>query len=303
MRFLLIILLVLFSTPAFAGGNGDGECDHPVFIEVGCGEPGPAGPPGPSGPPGEPGPAGPPGPSGPPGEPGPAGPPGPQGPPGEPGPAGPPGPQGPQGPQGEPGVVDYNKVTSLIDESYSYRFGRFTDYMAAVSALDIDLPRDEGHRITATGSKVHGTTGVGIGYAYMDDKGVAFKAGIARAGDENIVKVGVSFEFGNREKVAVYEPQVNDDYDRLLARVNELEQRLAAIPQEEKVAVYQEQPVEQQTVSSKEYDSLAARLNELEEKRKRDAAIAARVAKEQAEYEAEQRQFAKQALSELEQYR
>ena len=300
MRFLLIILLVLFSTPAFAGGNGDGECDHPVFIEVGCGEPGPAGPPGPSGPPGEPGPAGPPGPSGPPGEPGPAGPPGPQGPPGEPGPAGPP---GPQGPQGEPGVVDYNKVTSLIDESYSYRFGRFTDYMAAVSALDIDLPRDEGHRITATGSKVHGTTGVGIGYAYMDDKGVAFKAGIARAGDENIVKVGVSFEFGNRKEVAVYEPQVNDDYDRLLARVNELEQRLAAIPQEEKVAVHQEQPVEQQTVSSKEYDSLAARLNELEEKRKRDAAIAARVAKEQAEYEAEQRQFAQQALSELEQYR
>lgn len=285
MKFLLIILLVLLSTPAFAGGNGDGECDHPVFIEVGCGEPGPAGPPGPSGPPGEPGPAGPPGPQGPPGEPGPAGPP------------------GPQGPPGEPGVVDYTRITSLIDESYTHRFGRFTDYMAAVSALDIDLPRDEGHRITATGSKVHGTTGVGIGYAYMDDKGVAFKAGIARAGDENIVKVGVSFEFGNREKVAVYEPQVNDDYDRLLARVNELEQRLAAIPQEEKVAVYAEQPVEQQAVSSKEYDSLAARLNELEEKRKRDAAIAARVAKEQAEYEAEQRQFAQQALSELEQYR
>lgn len=285
MKFLLIILLVLFSAPAFAGGNGDGECDHPVFVEVGCGEPGPAGPPGPSGPPGEPGPAGPPGPQGPPGEPGPAGPP------------------GPQGPQGEPGVVDYNQVTSLIDESYSYRFGRFTDYMAAVSALDIDLPRDEGHRITATGSKVHGTTGVGIGYAYMDDKGVAFKAGIARAGDENIVKVGVSFEFGNRKEVAVYEPQVNDDYDRLLARVDELEQRLAAIPQEEKVAVYAEQPVEQQAVSSKEYDSLAARLNELEEKRKRDAAAAARIASQQAQYEAEQRQFAQQALSELEQYR
>jgi hypothetical protein len=176
--------------------------------------------------------------------------------------------------------------------------------MAASAALDIDLPQDRGHRLTATGTRVDGRSGVGFGYAYMNEDGVAMKAGIARAGDENIVKVGVSFEFGNRKEVAVYEAPKNDDYDRLLARVNELEQRLAAIPQNEEVAVYAAQRIEEhEVVSGEEHGALATRLAELEKQRKRDVAAANRIAKEQAQYEAEQRQFAQQALSELEQYR
>jgi len=177
--------------------------------------------------------------------------------------------------------------------------------MAAVSALDIDLPQDRGHRITATGSRVHGTSGVGLGYAYMNEDGVALKAGFARAGGESVVKVGVSFEFGNeRKQVAVYEAPKNDNYDRLLARVNELEQRLAAIPQVDETAVYAQQQIQHhELVSAEEHGAMASRLQELEEQRKRDAARANQIAQEQAQYEAEQRQFAQEALISLEKYK
>jgi hypothetical protein len=209
---------------------------------------------------------------------------------------------GPQGPQGEPGVVDYSRVNEIIE---TYRFGRFTDYMAAATALDIDLPQDRGHRLTATGSRVGGTSGVGLGYAYMNEDGVALKAGVARAGGESVVKVGISFEFGNeRKQVAVYEAPKNDDYNRLLARVNELEQRLDAIPQEDETAVYAQQQIQHhELVSAEEHGAMATRLSELEAQRKRDAATAARIAQEQAQYEAEQRQFAQEALADLEKYK
>jgi hypothetical protein len=90
----------------------------------------------------------------------------------------------------------------------------------------------------------------------------------------------------------------------LLARVNELEQRLAAIPQDDEVAVYAAERIEaHEVVSGAEHSDLATRLDELEQQRKRDAARAARIAREQAEYEAEQRQFAQEALTDLEKYK
>lgn len=52
--------------------------------------------------------------------------------------------------------------------------------------------------MTLTGSNFSGTTGVGLGYAYMDDNGVALKAGVATSGSESVVKVGVSWEFGGK---------------------------------------------------------------------------------------------------------
>ena len=183
-----LVVCMLFAFDAFAGGNDD--CDHPVFQQNGCddgGTPGPAGPPGRAGTPGE---QGPPGQDGEDGQ---------DGAPGEQGPPGPPGPAGPAGPQGEPGVVDYSEVNRIINE---YRYGRYADYIAASSALDIDLPRDGGHRVTVTGSHLSGnTTGVGFGYSWMDEDGTALRIGYARAGQEEIVKLGVSFEFGNRNPI------------------------------------------------------------------------------------------------------
>lgn len=167
------VLLALFALPAYATGNG--ECDHPVFQEVGC-DYGESGPPGPAGPPG------------PQGEPGEQGPPGPQG---EPGPAGPPGPQGPQGEQGPPGEVP----TEWIEDT-RWRFGRFASDLAVVNVLDADLARVSGSRVTVTGASIHGVDALGLGYSYMNEDGVAVKiaAGIAE-GHARALKIGFSFEF------------------------------------------------------------------------------------------------------------
>jgi hypothetical protein len=68
--------------------------------------------------------------------------------------------------------------------------------MAASAALDIDLPQNGNHRVSLMGSNVSGTTGVGVGYAYRDENGVALKLGLATAGDDtSVVQMGVSWEF------------------------------------------------------------------------------------------------------------
>jgi hypothetical protein len=115
------------------------------------------------------------------------------------------GPQGEPGRDGKDGEVPtewINTTNTNINNVYT-RFGRYEKYMAASLALDIDLPRDGGHRITATGSNFSGTTGLGIGYAWMDEDGVALKAGVGMSGDEHVYKLGVSWEFGKRNKIDV----------------------------------------------------------------------------------------------------
>jgi hypothetical protein len=336
MRFLLLVLfarplirvmivtsLVLVAVPVFAQGNNDGNCDHPVFVEVGCGEPGPPGPVGPPGPPGDPGPAGPPGPpgepgpSGPPGDPGPAGPPGEPGPvgppgepgpagppgePGEPGPAGPPGPMGPQGPQGEPGgQFTQTEITRLIDESHEYRYGKWASDLAVVNVLDVDLARESGSRVTLTGASIAGRDAVGIGYSYMNEDGVALKvaAGVAE-GHARAIKVGFSFEFGGPEKARIDLSHLvpNQEYDTLVNRVAELEQKL-----EEASRVSPPPPPpppmileEVQEVSAEEYESLTDRVETVEVRQKTyfQAAEARRE---------EQRQAAKDSLAALEKFK
>lgn len=68
--------------------------------------------------------------------------------------------------------------------------------MAASAALDIDLPQNGNHRVSLMGSNVSGTTGVGVGYAYRDENGVALKLGLATAGqDTTVIQIGVSTEW------------------------------------------------------------------------------------------------------------
>jgi hypothetical protein len=101
------------------------------------------------------------------------------------------GPQGEPGRDGKDGEVPtewINTTNTNINNVYN-RFGRYEKYMAASLALDIDLPRDGG-------SNFSGTTGLGIGYAWMDEDGVALKAGVGMSGDEHVYKLGVSWEFG-----------------------------------------------------------------------------------------------------------
>ena len=171
MKQLLLLAFLMLPITAFATD----DCSHPVFVQVGCGEPGPAGPPGPSGPPGEPG------------EPGPQGPPGPEG---------PPGPAGPPGPQGEPGVVDYERVNRLVNETYYHRLGDFGKTIAASEAIQIHLPQVQDHRVTFGVSSFDGHSGMGIGYAFMNEDAVAFTVGLGTAGGDTVGKASVGFEFG-----------------------------------------------------------------------------------------------------------
>ena len=178
MRWLLVVALFAMSS---ALADKPGDCDHPVFQKVGCdyGEQGPPGPPGPQGPQGPQGPEGPAGPQGPQGEPGPAG------------------PQGPVGPQGPAGEVDYQRVTTLINETYYQRFGSWSEYVAATEAIQIHLPQQQNHRVTFGMSTVNGREGVGLGYAYMSEDAIAFTLGLGTSGGHTVGKASIGFEFGD----------------------------------------------------------------------------------------------------------
>lgn len=168
MHKIIFVLILLFSFSAYAQ-----DCDHPRFVEKGCEQPGPAGPAGPAGPEGPAGPAGPQGPQG---------------------PAGPQGPIGPPGPPGSPGINAVDVQTDLT--TIFQRFDRYEKYLAASAALDIDLPQTGNHRLSLMGANVSGTAGIGLGYAYRDDKGVALKLALSTAGDDvTVTQVGVSWEF------------------------------------------------------------------------------------------------------------
>ena len=183
MKRILTLIALLFAVPAFA--TNDGDCDHPQFQEVGCdyGEQGPQGPQGETGETGATGATG---------ATGPAGPTGPQG---EQGIQGEQGPQGIQGDPGKDGVVDQ---TGII-ETRRWQ-SKWYNYTAATEAIQIHLPQDQTSRVTFGMSRVRGTSGYAVGYAYKNEKGVAFTLGLGTSGGEQVGKASVGFEFGGRSK-------------------------------------------------------------------------------------------------------
>jgi len=160
MKKMLIVLMALLPMSAFAT-NEHGPCAHPVFVTHAClasqdND-------------------------------------GEDGEDGERGPRGYTGPQGEQGIQGErglPGTVPTDWINTT-----NFRFGRFAEYVAASTVLDIDLAREGDHRMTFTGASVWGTTAVGFGYSYTDEDNVSLKIGYARSGDADLVKIGFGFEW------------------------------------------------------------------------------------------------------------
>jgi hypothetical protein len=193
-------------------------------------------------------------------------------------------------------VVDYSEVNRIIETS---KFGRFTDYMAAASALDIDLPSKGGHRITATGTRVDGTTGVGFGYAYMNENGVAFKAGVSRAGGENIAKVGVSWEFGVSEpmKLAIVEVEAPPPPP---PAVEEPEPFAEVLERQQIMEVAYSEDIEQVQMAQA---SMESRLEELEAKRAADAKLREDYIRKLEQQQAEDRAYALQTLKDLESYK
>lgn len=175
----LMFAVIAYANEASATGNGN--CNHPRFVEVGCENGGPPGPQGEQGEQGPPGPAGPPGPQGE------------QGPPGPQGEQGPPGPAGPQGERGPAGEVP----TDWIMEVRTFNI-ELSEYLAASDAIQIHLPQDQSSRFTIGAAHVNGVTGYALGYGYLCrdcERDVALTFGIGKAGSETTVKGSIGWEF------------------------------------------------------------------------------------------------------------
>jgi len=281
---ILLLAWFMFATaPAYA--TGDGECDHPRFVEVGCEVPGPPGPPGP---PGEPGPTGPPGPAGP------------------PGPEGPPGPAGPPGPQGPPGEVP----TDWIEETRNYYstvnnwYDEARDAAAAQAAMGTHLPQYSNQRLHFNAAHVEGRTGIGFGYAYMlnneNNAGLTFSMGFA--GSETAARASFGFEFGGDRPMKIdmahLAPaaapdgvQLSDaEYDELMmAQVSKEELEEIAEQSEYRYAQQQNQ-IESLKADHEDKDAEIERL-------KREAARLRAEQKKQEELDAARRAAALKAIS------
>jgi hypothetical protein len=178
----MILVMIAIYAPA-AEATGDKECAHPRFVEHGCGEAGPPGPPGPRGKRGE------------------------QGERGEDGRDGIDGKDGKDGKDGRDGVdgKDGEVPTEWITETRTnhitthnwYESAR--DAAAAQAAMQVHLPQYQKSRLTFSGSHVNGTSGVGVGYAYMldNDRNAGLTLSIGYAGDETAVRGSFGFEFGS----------------------------------------------------------------------------------------------------------
>lgn len=211
---LIALTSVFFFGSAFATGNNNDPCEHPRFQEVGCSYPGEQGPPGPQGEQGERGETGATGATGAQGERGPRGHDGKDGKDGKDGADGRDGIDGQDGKDGvdgkdgrdgkdgidgrdgrdgKDGVVDENWIIETRNwQSKWYR------YSAASEAIQIHLPQDQDSRVTFGMSRIHGTTGLGVGYAYKTDRddNLAFTLGLGTSGGERVGKASVGFEFG-----------------------------------------------------------------------------------------------------------
>lgn len=187
----LLYVLLLLPALAFGGGN---TCERNPHY---CGEQGEQGDRGRTGSQGEQGERGARGRTGPQGEQGETGA---QGERGETGAQGERGLTGAQGEQGERGLTGAAGVVSTkwIDETRTWQ-NNWYNYSAANEAIQIHLPQEQKSRVTFGMSRVHGTSGYGLGYAYMNEEGVAFTVGLGKSGGESVGKASVGFEFGGTD--------------------------------------------------------------------------------------------------------
>lgn len=189
---LLVAILIaglIFPAVAMAGGDDhhDNDCDHPRFQEVGCTYPGEQGPPGEDGADGRDGRDGIDGVDGKDGRDGIDGI---DGIDGKDGRDGIDGKDGRDGKDGEVPTEWITNVNKLYDDSRSYS--------AAMAAMRVDLPQYQQSRLTFSGSRVAGRTGIGVGYAYMldNENNAGLTIAVGRAGSETAIQGSFGFEFG-----------------------------------------------------------------------------------------------------------
>lgn len=182
----LALALLLLSTSAFATD----DCDHPRFLEHGCGYEGEDGADGQDGQDGRDG---------------------------VDGIDGRDGIDGINGIDGRDGVVSETWITETRNH-----FETVEHYVAAMNSIQINLPQDSSSRLTLAGSTFRGATGIGLGFAYKMDRedNLAFTVGIGTSGGEQVGTASVGLEFGKKR-------MRHDSYDdtRLEQRLYDLENR------------------------------------------------------------------------------
>lgn len=191
-KYLLIILMATIfgsmSLSAMAGGYG--ECEHPRFLEHGCGY----GSDGKDGKDGLDGQDGRPGADGADGADGLAGADGADGADGRDGVDGIDGRDGVDGRDGDVPTEWYNTTQTNYDEMISM-YDDQRDAMAAATAVQIHLPQEKSFRMTLGTARVNGRQGLGVGFAMKADDQVAFTVGVGQSDSETVVTAAASFEF------------------------------------------------------------------------------------------------------------
>lgn len=201
MKTLTTIIIILMSGAAFATGND--QCDHPRFLERGCGYEGQDGKDGKDGADGKDGINGQDGRNGVDGRDGVDGQNGRDGIDGKDGRDGIDGRPGRDGVNGKDGVVPIEWINET--RNWQRDWGRFT---AATEAIQVHLPQEQTSRVTFGMSRVHGSTGLGVGYAYKNEDGVAFTVGLGTSHGQTVGKASVGFEFGGHKQMKIVMPAV-----------------------------------------------------------------------------------------------
>jgi len=101
------------------------------------------------------------------------------------------------GPQGIAGVAGSDVLSLAAISEMERTIDDTASINLAFDSIQIHLPQKASHRVTMSMANDGVNQGVGIGYAYMfdDDNRTAVIAGWGHAQHQDVVKVGVSFEF------------------------------------------------------------------------------------------------------------
>lgn len=157
--------------------------------------------------------------------------------------------------------------------------------------MQVHLPHDQSSRVTMGMSRIHNTTGLAVGYAYMmdDERNTALTIAVGHAGSETAVRGSFGFEFGGQRKAVTVTPTstptptptpTTSGPAVLMVEQAEYDELYAQAVQKEELESYieeQEYRYAQQQNQLKANDAELARLKaEAEALRKEQEAAAAR---------------------------
>ena len=292
MKKLITALMLMLIIPNSVYGSGGKDCDHPRFLEKGCGYEGGDGEDGADGKDGRDGIDGIDGRDGADGK---------DGRDGIDGLNGADGKDGRDGIDGKVPTEWITNVNTLFDES--------RDYAAAAAAMRVDLPQYQKSRLTVSSSLVNGRLGMGFGYAYMidDEMNSGLTLSVGHAGSETAIQGSYGFEFGGTRGMRVDMSSIAPSRAPIVLIAEpvpepepEPERYTEVLIQQQVMEIMHVEDIEQVQMAQVGMD---ARLQQLEQTREEDAERLAAYAAKQKQKEEEKQAYIQQTLLELEPYR